>query len=52
MKLAKKDGSWIVEYQHVKMRSVSDSLFQLPLNFHPLEEFDQDTAGESTKPGM
>jgi hypothetical protein len=52
MKLAKKDGSWIVEYQHVKMRSVSDSLFQLPLNFHPLEEFDQDTAGEPTKPGM
>jgi hypothetical protein len=41
MKLAKKDGSWIVEYQHVKLRSVSDYLFQLPLNFQPLEEFGQ-----------
>jgi hypothetical protein len=41
MKLAKKDGSWIVEYQHVKLRSVIDYLFQLPLNFEPLEEFDQ-----------
>jgi len=40
MKLAKKDGSWIVEYQHVKMRSVSDSLFNLPVNFQPLEAFD------------
>ncbi|MEP7153138.1 MAG: hypothetical protein ABI856_15640 [Nitrospira sp.] len=41
MKLAKKDGSWIVEYQHVKLRPVIDYLFQLPLNFEPLEEFDQ-----------
>lgn len=40
MKLAKKDGSWIVEYHHVKMRSVSDYLFNLPVNFQPLEEFD------------
>lgn len=42
MKLAKKDGSWIVEYQHVKLRSVSDSLFNLPVNFQPLEEFKKD----------
>lgn len=41
MKLARKDGSWIVEYQHVKIRSVSDYLFQLPVNFQPLEEFDR-----------
>lgn len=40
MKLAKKDGSWIVEYQHVKLRAVSDSLFNLPVNFQPLETFD------------
>jgi hypothetical protein len=44
MKLAKKDGSWIVEYQHVKLRPVIDYLFQLPLNFEPLEEFDQPPA--------
>jgi len=52
MKLAKKDGSWIVEYQHVKLRSVSDYLFQLPVNFQPLEEFDKSTTGESQKNGM
>ena len=28
MKLVKKDSNWSVEYQHVKMRSLSDSLFQ------------------------
>jgi len=46
MKLAKKNGSWIVEYQHVKMRSVPDSLFNLPVNFQPLEEFQQETTTE------
>ena len=44
MKLAKKDGSWIVEYQHVKFRPLIDYLFQLPLNFEPLEEFDHQPA--------
>lgn len=39
LKLAKKDGSWIVEYHHVKLRPVSDYLFNLPVNFQPLEEF-------------
>lgn len=43
LKLARKDGSWIVEYRHVRLRSTSDFLFQLPLNFQPLEEFDQGT---------
>lgn len=41
LKLARKDGSWQVEYRHVKLRPVSDFLFQLPVNFQPLEEFDQ-----------
>lgn len=40
MKLARKDGSWIVEYQHLKIRPMADYLFQLPVNFQPLEEFD------------
>lgn len=43
MKLARKDGSWIVEYRHVKLRPVSDLMFQLPVNFQPLEEFDRST---------
>ena len=52
MKLARKDGSWIVEYQHVKLRSVSDYLFNLPLNFHPLEDFKKQEASEPVGPGM
>jgi hypothetical protein len=52
MKLAKKDGSWIVEYQHVKLRSVSDYLFQLPLNFQPLEDFKKEIPKESSEPKM
>jgi hypothetical protein len=41
LKLARKDGSWVVEYRNVKLRRMSDFLFQLPVNFQPLEEFDQ-----------
>ena len=52
MKLAKKDGSWIVEYQHVKLRSVSDALFNLPVNFQPLEEFDKKTLQAPPQQGM
>ena len=47
LKLARKDGSWLVEYRNVKLRPVSDFMFQLPVNFQPLEEFDQ---GEKAKP--
>jgi len=52
MKLAKKDGNWIVEYQHVKMRPVSNSLFNLPVNFHPLEDFDKQEAPRPSGPSM
>lgn len=40
LKLAKKDGSWMVEYRRVRIGRVSDFLFQLPVNFQPLESFD------------
>ncbi len=40
LKLAKKDGSWVVEYRRVRIGRVSDFLFQLPVNFQPLEKFD------------
>jgi len=39
LKLAKKNGNWIVEYQRVKLRPVSEQMFQLPLNYLPLEAF-------------
>lgn len=48
LKLARKDGSWIVEYRHVRLRPTSDFLFQLPVNFQPLEEFDR--GGDRTPP--
>jgi hypothetical protein len=50
LKLARKDGSWQVEYRHVKLRPVSDFLFQLPMNFQPLEEFDQTGAQQKHQP--
>jgi hypothetical protein len=52
LKLARKDGSWIVEYRHVKLRPTSDYLFQLPLNFQPLEEFDQGAEKPSPQQAM
>jgi len=52
LKLARKDGSWLVEYQHVKLRPVSDALFQLPLNFQPLERFDDPVKKENSGPAM
>jgi hypothetical protein len=53
LKLARKDGNWVVEYRNVKLRRTSDFLFQLPVNFQPLEDFDK--AGEvspNQKQGM
>jgi len=49
LKLARKDGSWLVEYKHVKLRALSDFLFQLPVSFQPLEEFDQNKTGKPDK---
>lgn len=50
MQLTRKDGSWSLEYRHVKMRPVTDYLFQLPVNFQPLEEFEQPVNKEPPKP--
>jgi hypothetical protein len=52
MKLARKDGSWIVEYRNVKLRPVSDLMFQLPVNFQPLEEFDRSTPDDPPRRAM
>ncbi|MFM8552251.1 MAG: hypothetical protein ACKOCD_08090 [Nitrospiraceae bacterium] len=52
LKLARKDGSWTVEYKHVKLRKVTDYLFQLPVNFQPLEQFDEPVKEKEPKPAM
>ena len=45
MKQAKKDGSWSVEYRHITLKHLSDTLFELPVAFRPLEDFDGDSHG-------
>ncbi len=35
LKLAQKNGDWIVEYRHVKMGPIADSFFQLPYRYLP-----------------
>ena len=37
LKLAKKNGDWMVEYRHVKVGQVADSFFQLPHRYVPVE---------------
>ncbi len=37
LRIARKDGAWIVEYKNVKLRSLSPRLFDLPLNYRPIE---------------
>lgn len=37
LKLAKKDGDWMVEYRHVKLGHVSDVFFELPRHYAPLD---------------
>ncbi|MGH9895775.1 MAG: hypothetical protein ACREA0_28080, partial [bacterium] len=41
LKLARKDGSWMVEYRNLRLRPQSDALFELPVNFKPLEELER-----------
>jgi hypothetical protein len=52
LKLARKDGSWLVEYRNVRLRPLSDFLFQLPVNFQPLEDFDQQRGGQPKDQAM
>lgn len=37
LRIARKDGAWIVRYTNVKLRSLSPRLFELPLNYRPIE---------------
>jgi len=50
LKLVRKDGSWRIEYRRVRMGHLSDFLFQLPVNFQPLEEFDGPDRKERSQP--
>ena len=52
LKLAKKDGSWIIEYRHVRIGACSDLLFELPMNYLPLERFDTSEITENEYPAM
>jgi hypothetical protein len=37
LRIARKDGAWTVRYTNVKLRSLSPRLFDLPLNYRPIE---------------
>jgi hypothetical protein len=37
LRIARKDGTWIVEYKNVKLRSLSQRLFEIPLHYRPIE---------------
>jgi hypothetical protein len=37
LRIARKDGTWIVEYKNVKLRSLSQRLFEIPLHYRPME---------------
>lgn len=37
LRLALKDGAWIVEYKHVKLRPLSRRLFEIPLHYRPID---------------
>jgi hypothetical protein len=37
LRIARKDGAWIVYLKNVKLRSLSPRYFDLPLNYRPME---------------
>lgn len=37
LRIARKDGTWIVQYKNVKLRSLSQRLFEIPLHYRPME---------------
>ena len=37
LRIARKDGAWIVQYRNVKLRPLSQRLFEIPLHYRPLE---------------
>jgi len=37
LRVARKDGTWIIHYKNIKLRRVSSQLFELPLHYRPIE---------------
>lgn len=37
LRIARKDGAWIVDYKNVKLRSISQRLFEIPLHYRPMD---------------
>jgi hypothetical protein len=38
LRLTRKDGTWTREYRNLKLRTLPDELFQIPLTYLPLDE--------------
>ncbi|HEU4684382.1 MAG TPA: hypothetical protein VFS39_07760 [Nitrospira sp.] len=37
LRVARKDGAWVVQYKNVRLRPLSPRLFELPLHYRPVE---------------
>jgi hypothetical protein len=37
LRLARKDGSWLADYHNLRITRLSPQLFELPLNYHPIQ---------------
>jgi len=36
LRVARRDGSWILQFKNVRLRSLSAQMFELPLNYRPM----------------
>lgn len=37
LRVARKDGAWIVQYKNIRLRRVSSQMFELPLHYRPID---------------
>jgi hypothetical protein len=37
LRVARKDGAWMVDYKNIKLRQISSQMFELPLHYRPIE---------------
>jgi hypothetical protein len=37
LRIARKDGAWVVDYHNLKLRKLSPQLFELPLHYRPID---------------
>lgn len=38
LRIARKDGAWIVDYENIRLRRLSSQMFELPINYRPFDQ--------------